>query len=184
MPESLHSSGNEPLLPTHNAHGQHTNPGLTTAEAAALESAAGRPLPGTPPSEGYPAIRPISGPYPAPISPIGLGGPYSPLEASYPQRGSPSAEHPQRVPSGSRTNSRRVVSGANYFEGQDITDQPAIPEERRVVGTSGLSRRVTTVPQKTASEEDEKHAMGWIVPQVGGGLSRGVSMYAEKQVRC
>lgn len=178
MTESFHSSaGNEPLLPTHHSPAQLLSAALTTAEAAALDAAVEHPLPSTPPSELFQNVRSIYAPYTAPTSPI--GGPYPAMDPPLQQRGSP-GENTQRVASSSRHGTRRATSGINQLENQpeaDIADRGVIPEER-IANLSGLSRRVTTVPAKPASEEDEKQAMEWIVPQVGNGtFSRGMSMY-------
>jgi len=167
MPESHHSNGTEPLLPTHRDSVPVPLSSPVTMEDS-IEAAMARPLPMTPPLEvqggggGYVSVSPISGRYPG----------IAPLSPSVGQPGSSS-----RPPSGVRLG---VGSGVYYGEGQqheaDIADLASHGDERRT--RPGPTRRATA-PLRNASVEDEKQALEWIVPNVGNGngmkLHRGAS---------
>lgn len=80
MPESHHSNGIEPLLPTHRDSVPAPLSSPVTMDDS-IEAAIARPLPMTPPLEvqgggggGYVSVSPVSGRYPgiAPLSPSGM----------------------------------------------------------------------------------------------------------------
>ncbi|KIJ52602.1 hypothetical protein M422DRAFT_243386 [Sphaerobolus stellatus SS14] len=190
-----HSSGNEPLIPSANIPGIADRQRASTSDSAAgVEAGILRPLPRTPPSEAY---NPVTGPYPPTIiTSSGLRG--SPPHPTYPIAESPLQETPPRDPPNllrpraTRTGSRRVDSGYvpdNQQEG-DLGVQSGLYSGDEGYGGSAdvrrstLSRRATGVPGlKTASQEDEKQAIDWIVPvrDANGGLNRGISGVGEKR---